>query len=37
MSSKKKHRADTNWAAKPHTIAGDLKIQIKLQEESWSM
>ena len=34
MPLKKKHRTDTNWAAQPHTVAGDLKIQIKLLEES---
>ena len=27
MSSKKKHRTDTNWTAQPHTVDGDLKIQ----------
>ena len=30
----KKHRTDTNWTAQPHTVDGDLKIQIKLREES---
>ena len=34
MSSKEKHRTDTNWTAQPHTVDGDLKIQIKLLEES---
>ena len=33
-SKKKKHRIDTNWTAQPHTGDGDLKIQIKLREES---
>ena len=33
----KKHRTDTNRTAQPHTIARDLKIQIKLLEELWSM
>ena len=32
MSSKKKqqHQTDTHWTAQPHTVDGDLKIQIKL-------
>ena len=30
----KKHRTDTNWTAQPHTVDGDLKVQIKLLEES---
>ena len=34
MSSRKKHRTDTNWTAQPHTVDGDLKIQIKLLEGS---
>ena len=33
MSSKKKHRTYT-LTAQPHTVDGDLKIQIKLLEES---
>ena len=34
MSSKKKLRTDTNWPAQPHTVDGDLKVQIKSLEES---
>ena len=26
----KKHQTDTHWTAQPHTVDGDLKIQIKL-------
>ena len=32
--SLKKHRTDTILTAQPHTVDGDLKIQIKLIEES---